>query len=154
MDYVLGSREGISLLSHFLTPSPPIGADHTYPALTFLSTLHTPPSPTTTPRTIFHFTHDLADIYDATIYDEIIDTDPTLPLSTLTSILSHTLLSAATHNFPHHSTPTSQTCTGTAPQNKWYDEECRQFSPAPRPASETHHLTTRGESPDALSYPA
>ena len=97
MDYVLGSREGISLLSHF-TPSPPIGADHTYLALTFLSTLHTPPSPTTTPRTIFHFTHDLADIYDATIYDEIIDTDPTLPLSTLTPFSSHTQLSTSFHS--------------------------------------------------------
>ena len=143
VDYVLGSREGISLLSRFLTPPPPIGADHTYLALTFQSTSHTPPPPILLPRTIFHFTHDLADIYDSTIHDEIIDTDPILPLSTLTYILSHTLLTAATQSFPNHSTPTTQTRTGTTPQNRWYDEECRQLSRQLRAQLVRHTISRR-----------
>ncbi|MCO5578945.1 hypothetical protein L7F22_032796 [Adiantum nelumboides] len=58
---------------------------------------------------------------------DFIQLDLDAPLSTLTSELTSILHSAALESFPStmHSSDTSR--SGTMPQNRWYDDECRQL---------------------------
>ena len=127
IDYVLGSRETVEAVTSFTIPQCPIGADHTYLSLSLAGSpcVHATPNPT--PHTTIHFTHDLADIYEHHIYDGLLHMDPMAPMSTLTTQLSSLLHTAATRSFPHHMHKVHTARSGTMPQNRWYDEECKEL---------------------------
>lgn len=127
MDYVMGSREAADMVSHFTVPPCPIGADHTYLSLTFRSLLEIHPPIIQPPRTIFHFTQDLAEVYDYHVHDQLFALDPSAPMAMLTSQLSHVLHSAAVRSFPYHIQTGRPPTSGSMPQNRWYDDECRNL---------------------------
>ena len=125
VDYVLGSLAAMDTVSSFTIPRRPIGADHTYLSLSLRTSLPTPPPPTHSPHTTIHFTEELSVVYRHHVYAGIRQLDPDAPLSTLTTEITTILHSAALESFPvtTHSAPR----TGAMPQNRWYDDECRQL---------------------------
>ena len=79
VDYILGSRETAHIVTSFTIPPRPVGADHTYLLFSLVSP---PPAPSThTPmsHTTFHFTWDLADVYDHHVHMGIYHMDPSAP---------------------------------------------------------------------------
>ena len=127
VDYILGSKEAAHLLTSFTIPPIPIGADHTY--LTFSLTAdtisHTPT--TRIPHTTIHFTHEVAHIYSAEVEKGLLLLLPTTPLSILTSHITSVLHTSAISSFPHTTHTGHTPPPGTMPQNRWYDDECREL---------------------------
>ena len=120
-------REATHLITSFTIPPIPIGADHTY--LSFSITGDTIPHSSTahTPHTTIHFTHELASLYSAEVEHGLCLLHPSTPLSVLTSHISSVLHTSAISSFPH-TTHTGRTPPpGTMPQNRWYDDECREL---------------------------
>ena len=60
-------------------------------------------------------------------YDGLLEMDPTTSMSTLTTQLSLLLHTAAISSFPHHTHMGRTVKPGTMPQNRWYDDECREL---------------------------
>ncbi|MCO5562396.1 hypothetical protein L7F22_016023 [Adiantum nelumboides] len=127
VDYLMGSTQTSELIHSVSIARTPIGADHTYLTSSLLAThLVDPlPSPTHTYTTI-SFTHELTPVYIHHLHEHLIHLDPTTPLDTLTTDITSILHESATQSFPHriHTHPPR---TGTMPQNRWYDDECRNL---------------------------
>ena len=122
VDYLIGRPEAIHMINSFRVAPCPIGADHTFLYFEPKSdisnvTRSSPPSHHTT----IHFTHELFDIYSQHFQAHL-----SLHLESLTTELTHILHSATISNFPYtkHS---SQGRVGSMPQNRWYDEDCRDL---------------------------
>ena len=77
-------------------------------------------------HTTIHFTHELPDIYSQHVQARLSSLDPSMPLESLTMELTHILHSATINNLPYtkHS---NQGRVGSMPQNRWYDDDCRDL---------------------------
>jgi len=126
VDYIMGPRETTHLLGSFTIPPRPIGADHAHLTFSFRGAPITHSQITHTPHTTIHFTHDLAIIYSSEVYQGLLSLDPSTPLSTLTNQISSVLHTSAISCFPH-TTHTGRTPPPGTPQNRWYDDECREL---------------------------
>ena len=127
VDYLIGRPEAAHMISSFKVGTCPIGADHCY--LHFEidcapKVYH--PIPLDLGHVTIHFTHELADIYSRHVQDCLPSIDLSSSLETITTQLTNTLHSAAMDSFPHtrHS---HHTRIGSMPQNRWYDDECRDL---------------------------
>ena len=101
MDYIMGFREATHLLSSFTIPPIPIGADHTYLALSFTGDTTPPISITRTPHTTIHFTHELAPLYSTEVEKGLLLLHPSTPLPMLTAHITSVLQTSAISSFPH-----------------------------------------------------
>ncbi|KAH7372891.1 hypothetical protein KP509_17G027200 [Ceratopteris richardii] len=118
VDYVMGSREAIHLLTSFTIPPIPIGANHTYLALSLKGDTPTPTPAARIPHTTIHFTHELAHVYAAQVEKDLLLFHPNTPLSLLISQIASILHTSAISSFPHtiHSGHTPP--PGTMPQHR------------------------------------
>ena len=77
--------------------------------------------------TTIHFTHEHFDIYSRHVQDHLSSLDPSLPLESLTIELTHILHCTTINSFPY--TKHSNQCrVGSMPQNRWYDDDCRDLN--------------------------
>ena len=76
--------------------------------------------------TTIHFTHELCDIYSQHVHAHLSALDPSLPLESLTTELTHILHSATINSFPY-TKYSNQGRVGSMPQTRWYDEDCRNL---------------------------
>eukprot|EP00250_Pteridium_aquilinum_P020101 c24701_g3_i2 orf=2-898(-) len=101
VDYIMGSREATPLLSSFIIPPLPIGANHTYLALSLTGDATLSTSITCTPHTTIHFTHELAPLYSAEVEKGLLSLHPSTPLPMLTSHITFVLQTSTISSFPH-----------------------------------------------------
>ena len=127
VDYIMGSREATHLLSSFTIPPIPIGADHTYLALSLTGDTTPPTSTTHTSHTTIHFTHELAPLYSAEVEKGLLLLHPSTPLPILTTHITSILQTSAISSFPHTTHTGHVPPPGTRPHNHWYDDECRDL---------------------------
>ena len=127
VDYIMGFREATHLLSSFTIPPIPIGADHTYLALSFTGDTTPPISITRTPHTTIHFTHELAPLYSTEVEKGLLLLHPSTPLPMLTAHITSVLQTSAISSFPHTTHTGHTPPPGTRPQHRWYDGECRDL---------------------------
>ncbi|MCO5600622.1 hypothetical protein L7F22_054737 [Adiantum nelumboides] len=142
VDYLIGSISDIPWIDTFSTGRRPLGADHTF--LTF--SLHTslqssPPTPPHTYTTI-HFTHELSHVYSHHLHDRLLQLDPHASLDTFIDYITDIMHASALQSFPH-STHTDSPRTGTMPQNRWYDDECRDLRKKVRALEASGEITHR-----------
>ena len=74
--------------------------------------------------TTIHFTHELCDIYSQHVHAHLSALDPSLPLESLTTELTHILHSATINSFPY-TKYSNQSRIGSMPSNMWYVEDYR-----------------------------
>ncbi|MCO5610243.1 hypothetical protein L7F22_064479 [Adiantum nelumboides] len=119
----------MDIVRSFTIPPRPIDADHTYLSFFLRTSSSTPSPPSPTEHTTIHF--------------RISQLDPDASLSALTTELITILHLAALESFPSttHSTDTPQ--SGTMPQNRWYDDECRQLYQRLRAEHITEQISER-----------
>ena len=127
VDYLIGRPEATHMVDSFRVAPCPIGADHSFLYFELkCDTSHATNSSQPTHHTIIHFTHELADIYSRHVQTHLSSFDSSLPLENLTTTLTHILQSAAISSFPY-TKASSHGRIGSMPQNKWYDEDCREL---------------------------
>ena len=127
VDYLIGRPEATHMVNSFRVAPCPIGADHSFLYFELkCDTSHATNSSQPNHHTIIHFMHELAHIYSRHVQAHLSSFDSSLPLENLTTKLAHTLHSTTISSFPYtkHS---NHSRIGSMPQNKWYDEDCREL---------------------------
>ena len=127
VDYLIGRPEATHMINSFRVAPCPIGADHSFLYFELKCDISkVTKSSQPCHHTTIHFTHELSDIYSQHVQAHLPSHDLSLPLESLSTKLTHILHSAATSSFPctKHS---NQGRSGSMPQNKWYDEDCRDL---------------------------
>ena len=127
VDYLMGRPEATHMINSFRVGPCPIGADHSF--LHFEMHSDAPKAANTGSldyHTTIHFTHELSDIYSRHVQARLPTLDSSMSLQTLTTQLTDILHSAAINSFPH-TRHCSKVRLGSMPQNRWYDEECRDL---------------------------
>ena len=140
--------EATHLIASFTIPPIPIGADHTYLSFSIIgdNILHS--SPARTPHTTIHFTHELAPLSSAEVEYGLCLLHPSTPLSVLTSHISSVLHTSAISSFPHTTHRGRTPPPGTMPQNRWYDDECRELPTPPCMTGPGRDHRERGQTTD------
>lgn len=129
VDCLMGSPSLIPDVRGFTISSRPIGiaVDHAYLSFTLVGRSPRDGPATHLPRyPRYQFTCETVGVYRDAISDGLFALDPHSPLDEITRGLGGVLHASTSYVFPCTMIPSTHPPRSTAPQNTWYDDECRE----------------------------